>query len=142
MRLMYFTASLLAALALIPAALAGPAAEASIARVHHIAAGDVGALAAAYAPEARLHWVGGPLDGIYEGEALSALWRRFAEAMGPLDVTVGPVLESANPNGATVSVPMILTGAREIKVRYTLVYREGLVVDEVWQIDPHLQRTW
>lgn len=125
-----------------PAALAGPLADAAGARIRQIADGDVAALTAAYASDAGLHWIGGPLDGDYHGEAIAETWRRFAAASAGLDVSVGPLIESANPQGATIVAPIIFTGARTFMVRYVLVYRDVRIVDEIWQIDPAMERTW
>ncbi|WP_237480743.1 hypothetical protein [Lichenibacterium dinghuense] len=53
--------------ALATPALAGPAAEMAQAHIAAIAKGDVAAITASTAPNAALHWVGGPLDGTYAG---------------------------------------------------------------------------
>jgi hypothetical protein len=110
-------------------------------RIQAIAAGDVGAITAEYAKGATLHWIGGPLDGTYEGGKLKEVWTKFGTANGTLQAAVGTAVESANPKGATVTIPVVLTGKNTIKVRYTLVYREGKLVGEVWQIDPNLPST-
>lgn len=119
-------------------ALAGPAADAARQRVQAIAANDTTALAAAYAPAAMLEWVGGPLDGHYQGEALAEVWRKFAAAQGPLRATIGAVAESANPRGATVTAAVLLEGRAALRVRHVTTWRDGRLVNEVWQIDPSL----
>jgi hypothetical protein len=45
---------------------------------------------------------------------------------------------SANPKGATVTANTMFMGSKPIKVRYVLTYREGRLINEVWQIDPNL----
>lgn len=117
---------------------AGPSAEAARTRIERIAAGKVEAVAADYAKGATLHWVGGPLDGTYQDGQLSEVWTKFAKANGPLQVSVGTLAESANAKGATVSAHLVFTGKATIKVNYVLVYREGKLVNEIWQIDPSL----
>lgn len=117
-------------------ALAGPAADAVRRRVESIAVGDGAAIASAYASAATLEWVGGPLDGRYQGEALPEVWRKFAAAQGPLRVTVGTVAESANPRGVTVAADATFSGAAAVKVRHVQTIRDGRVVNEVWQVDP------
>jgi len=120
-------------------ALAGPAADAAQRRIAAISAGDVGALTAGYADSATLEWVGGPLDGSYRGPvAIGSVWTRFAQAQGPLQASVGTIVESANPRGQTVAVNVVFSGRAMVKVRYVVVLREGRVVNEVWQIDPAL----
>jgi ketosteroid isomerase-like protein len=123
------------------AAGAAQAAPADDARVHFqaIAAGDVPALMQGYAEHAQFQWVGGGLDGAYgTSEAIREVWTRFAAGQGPLKLTVGQLEESANPKGATVSANVLFEGKAPIKVRYVLTYREGKIVNEVWQIDPKL----
>lgn len=124
--------------------LAGASAEASPgedlarARVAAIAAGNVGAITAQYAQGATLHWVGGPLDGTYTGGQLSEVWSKFGAANGSLQAAISGVAESANPKGSTVAANVVFSGKSTVKVRYVLVYREGKLVDEIWQIDPNL----
>lgn len=105
-----------------------------------IASGDVGALQKDYAENAVFQWVGGPLDGVYNGSsAISGLWSKFAKAQGKLDVDVMSVEESANPKGVTVNAAVTFTGKKPIPVRYILVYRGDKLVNEIWQIDPNLK---
>ena len=125
-------------LALATPALAGPADDAQK-HFQAIAAGDLAALGGAYAENARLEWVGGPLDGAYSGgAAIHGVWEKFAKAQGPLTVAVSKVEESANPKGATVTANVVFTGKAPIKVRYALTYRDGKIAAETWQIDPKL----
>jgi hypothetical protein len=142
MRKFLAAAGALIVVSISPAALAGPAGDAVTQRISIIAQGDIDALTAEYAPAARLHWVGGPLNGVYEGIALAEPWRRFFAAMGALQASIGPITESANPDGATVIAPIVFTGVRDVKVRYVAVYRNGQLVDEIWQVDPQLVRSW
>lgn len=124
-------------LALATPALAGPADDAQK-HFQAIAAGDLVALGGSYAENARLEWVGGPLDGSYAGAAIQGVWEKFAKAQGPLTVAVSKVEESANPKGATVTANVVFTGKAPIKVRYALTYRDGKIAAETWQIDPKL----
>lgn len=110
------------------------------AQVHFkaIAAGNVEQIMQAYGDNASLQWVGGPLNGAYTGnEKIKETWGKFAKN-APLDVTVGKIEESSNDKGSTVSANVEFKGKNVIKVRYVLVYREGKLVSEVWQIDPKL----
>jgi hypothetical protein len=104
-----------------------------------IAAGNVEQIMQGYAGNASLQWVGGPLDGAYAGsDKIRETWEKFAKANAPLEVTVSKLEESANPRGSTVTANVEFKGKAAIKVRYVLVYREGKLVNEVWQIDPKL----
>jgi hypothetical protein len=129
----------LATLALAAApAFAGPADDA---RSHFqaIASGDVAAVMRGYADSARFEWIGGPLDGTYAtADAIQGVWSKFTAAQAPLKVTVGAIEESMNPKGSTVSANVLFEGKMPIKVRYVIVYREGKIVGETWQIDPKL----
>lgn len=109
---------------------------------HHfqaIASGNVTALMNDYANHAQLNWVGGPLDGTYNGtENIRTVWGKFTKAVGPLKVNVDKLEEAANPKGATVTANVQFEGKQTIKVRYVLTYRENKLVSETWQIDPKL----
>ncbi|GAB2861690.1 hypothetical protein GCM10027277_33010 [Pseudoduganella ginsengisoli] len=125
-------------LSLSAAAFAGPADDA---RAHFaaIGAGDVDKVMGAYAEQASFDWIGGPLDGRYSGaKDIRALWEKFAKAQGTLKVSVDKVEEAANPKGSTVTANVLFEGKQPIKVRYVLVYRDGKIVGETWQIAPAL----
>lgn len=120
------------------AAFAGPADDANT-HFKAIAAGNVEQIMQGYADNAALQWVGGPLDGVYAGsDKIREAWGKFVKANVPLEVTVAKLEESANPKGSTVTANVEFKGKAAIKVRYVLVYREGKLVNEVWQIDPKL----
>ncbi|MDA8382627.1 MAG: nuclear transport factor 2 family protein [Betaproteobacteria bacterium] len=135
------------AIALFLAGGAGTAFAASpsaLARAHirDVAKGKVAALVAQYGPEPVLEWVGGPLNGRYLGtDAIRGVWGKFAKANGLLKAEVTHVQAAANPAGATVTADVRFTGKATIPVRYVLTYRSGKLVDEIWQIDPHLAKS-
>lgn len=131
----------LCAAALLSASTLASAAPADDANAHFkaIAAGNVDQLMLGYGDNATLQWVGGPLDGAYAGnDKIRETWSKFAKANAPLEVSVAKLEESANPKGTTVTANVEFKGKTAIKVRYVLVYREGKLVNEVWQIDPKL----
>ena len=130
-----------AATALTLAAGSAFAAPSDDARTHFqaIASGDTQIVMRAYADQAQLNWVGGPLDGTYATtDAIRGTWEKFGKAVGPLKLTIGSIEESANPKGSTVSANVVFEGKQPIKVRYVLTYREGKIVSETWQIAPKL----
>jgi len=119
-------------------ALASPTDDAN-AHFKAIAAGNVDAIVQGYGDNVVLQWVGGPLDGVYSGTAqVKEVWSKFAKAQGELQLTVAKLEESANPKGSTVTANVEFKGKSAIKVRYVLVYRDGKLVNETWQIDPKL----
>jgi hypothetical protein len=123
-------------------AVAGPAVDAAQAHFAAIGAGDRSAILRDYSDSARLLWVGGPLDGAYDGTAaIGAVWDKFGAALGNAKVSVGAIEESANPKGATVTAAVQFDGKNQVKVRYVLTYREGKLVHETWQVDPKLAIT-
>ncbi|MDQ2822681.1 MAG: nuclear transport factor 2 family protein [Pseudomonadota bacterium] len=129
---------LLASIGITTTAIAGPALDAAQAHFAAIGAGERAAIMRDYADNARLTWVGGPLDGSYDGPAaIGAVWDKFG-ASGPAKVTVMGIAESANPKGATVTAAVQFDGKAAIKVRYVLTYRDGKLVSETWQVDPKL----
>ena len=124
---------------LVGAAHAGPGTDNASTHFAAIASGDLSVLMRGYNDAAQLQWVGGPLDGSYSGTAaIRSVWEKFEKAQGPLQATIESVAESANPKGSTVTANVLFVGKAPIKVRYVLVYRDGLVVSETWQIDPKL----
>ncbi len=109
------------------------------AHIEAIAAGNVDAITAAYGPSAVLEWVGGPLDGRYATpDALKETWTKFTKANGALKADIDHMQEAANPKGATVTADVVFKGKVTVPVRYVLTYRDGKLVDEIWQIDPKL----
>ena len=121
-----------AATALTLAAGSAFAAPSDDARTHFqaIASGDTQIVMRAYADQAQLNWVGGPLDGTYATtDAIRGTWEKFGKAVGPLKLTIGSIEESANPKGSTVSANVVFEGKMPIKVRYVLTYREGTICE-------------
>lgn len=117
------------------------AASVDQARAHFqaVASGNVDQIMSEYADAARFDWVGGPLNGTYNGsDQIKGVWSKFTKANGPLQVQVSKLEESVNPSGSTVTANVEFKGKNTIKVRYVLAYRDGKLVNEVWQIDPKL----
>ena len=124
-------------IALASPALAGPAGDMAKARIDAVAKGDVATVTGEYADGASLHWIGGPLDGMYAGpEKLKTVWTMFTAAQGPQTATVAAVSEAMNPKGATVTADVTFAGKNTVKVRYVMVYRDGKLADEIWQVNP------
>lgn len=131
-----FAATLLAAIAF--PVFAGPAEDDARAHFQAIGAGQVDAIMGQYALDATFQWIGGPLNGGYAGaDKIKEVWAKFSKS-GPFEVSLAKVEESVNDKGATVTANVQFQGKAAIKVRYVLVYRDGKLVNEVWQIDPKL----
>jgi hypothetical protein len=121
-----------------PAMAATPA---DLARQHleSVAAGDVSKITSQYNASTSLHWVGGPLNGTFIGpQQLTEVWGKFAKAQAPLKVAVKDIKESGNPAGTTVTADVVFTGKNTLKIRYVMLYRADMLVDEVFQIDPKM----
>jgi hypothetical protein len=104
-----------------------------------VAAGNVDQIMQSYADNAVFQWVGGPLNGVYTAnDKIREVWSKFAKGNAPLEVIAGKVEESNNASGSTVIANVEFKGKNTIKVRYVLTYREGKLVNEVWQIDSKL----
>lgn len=109
------------------------------ARVESIASGNVSSVLMQYQDSATLHWLGGPLDGTYSGkDQLTTVWTKFTKAQGPMKVKIANIAEYANPKGSTVTADVFFSGNNTVPVHYTLSYREGKLVNEVWQVSPSL----
>lgn len=119
---------------------AGPLDEAK-ARAHleAIASGDIEALMRDYAPDAYMDWVGGPLDGRYQGEAaIRLVWKKFIAANDgqPRQAEFSKLESYANPKGASIEASAIYGGKTPVKVWHVLTYRDGVLMTELWQISP------
>jgi len=109
------------------------------AHINAVAKGDVDTVMSAYDSSATFQWIGGPLDGVYSGaDAIRGVWGKFAKGNAPLKVELYGIETSGNPKGSTVTADVMFEGAKPIKVRYVLTYRDGKLVNEIWQIDPNL----
>lgn len=135
--------ALLCCFALATAATAGPLDEKKAeAHLQAVAAGDVEALMRDYAEDAYMDWVGGPLDGRYRGKAaIREVWKKFAALNDgqPRPAKFGKLVQQANPKGATLEGAAEYGGKTMIKVWHVLVYRDGDLTTEVWQIAPALK---
>lgn len=124
-------------------AAAGPLDEKkAAAHLRAAAAGDVEALMRDYAEDAWLDWVGGPLDGRYRGRtAIRAVWDRFAAQNDgqARPVRFGAFEQFAHPQGVTLAASAEYGGKTTIRVRHVLVYRDGVLATEIWQIAPALK---
>ena len=130
----------LCAAALLYVSTLAPAAPADDATAHFkaIAAGNVDQVMMDYGSNPTMQWVGGKLDGAYTGkDKIREVWSKFKN-FAPLELSIGKVEENSNPNGATVTANISFKGKLVSAVRYVLVYRDGKIVDEIYQIDPKL----
>lgn len=125
------------------AALAGPLEEKKAdAHLKAVAAGNVEALMRDYAEDAYMDWVGGPLDGRYRGKAaIREVWQKFvAQSEGQSrPARFGRITQQANPKGVTLEAAAEYGGKTTVKVWHVLVYREGEIATEIWQIAPSLK---
>jgi len=135
------SATTLALLAFSGLALAGPATDSAQNRFNSIATGDINSILTQYQDSATLHWLGGPLDGTYSGrDSLSTVWSKFSKAQGQMKVEVKNLVEHANPKGSTVTADVFFAGKKTVPVHYVLSYREGKLVNEIWQVSPSLAK--
>ncbi|CAB1368673.1 nuclear transport factor 2 family protein [Denitratisoma oestradiolicum] len=124
-------------------ALAGPVDEKKAeAHLKAVAAGDVATLVADYAEDAQMDWVGGPLDGRYQGKAaIAEVWKKFVAANDgqPRPARVGKLTALTNPKGASLEAKAEYGGKTPVKAWHVLVYRDGMLTTEIWQIAPALK---
>ena len=131
-------------LCLIAAAVQAGPLEAKMAEAHlkAVAAGDVEALLLDYAEDAYMDWVGGPLDGRYRGKAaIREVWKKWASANDgkPRQARLGNIEQYANPKGVALQASAEYAGKTSVKVWHVLVYRDGQLATELWQIAPALK---
>lgn len=124
-------------------ALAGPLDEKKAEEhLKAIAAGNVEAVMADYAENVYMDWVGGPLDGRYNGKAaVREVWTKFAAANDgqPRPVRLGKLSSYANPKGVSLETKAEYGGKTPVKVWHVLVYRDGVLNTEIWQIAPAIK---
>ena len=133
----------LLACALSATALAGPLDERKAdTHLKAIAAGNVEALMADYADDAYVDWIGGPLDGRYRGKTeIREMWKKFAASNDgqPRPARVGKLAVKANPKGVSLHAEAEYGGKTPLKVWHALVYRDGTLSTEIWQIAPAIK---
>jgi ketosteroid isomerase-like protein len=128
-------ASSLMLLGIAPAS-AGADAVRAEAYFNAISGGNVDTITSFYADDAEFHWVGGPLAGVYKGkDKIKGVWDRFTKAAGDLDHEVLQIAESANGKTSTVTARVKFKGEGEVPVKFIMVYKDGKIASEVWQVD-------
>lgn len=124
-------------MALAMPALAGKLDEARAkAHVEAIAAGNLEAVMRDYPKNAFMEWVGGPLDGQYRGTAaIREVWKKFFAANDgkPRPAKFGEIEDYSHPQGASLEVTVEYGGKVPVKVWHLFVYRDGVLVAEIWQ---------
>jgi ketosteroid isomerase-like protein len=101
-----------------------------------IAGANLDRIMSQYAPDATLHWIGGPLNGTYHGKReIKEAWGKFIHKMGKTHETASAIDVVGDPKGMTVTANVHFVGKPSVPVRYVLVYRDRKIVDEVWQIN-------
>lgn len=124
-------------------ALAGPLDEKKAdAHLKAIAAGNVETLMADYAEDAYMDWVGGPLDGRYHGKTeIREVWQKFVAANDgqPRPARVRKLSGYGNPKGVSLESEAEYGGKTPLKAWHVLVYRDGMLTTEIWQIAPAIK---
>jgi ketosteroid isomerase-like protein len=138
-------ASILLMFSMVLPVIAGPLDDAK-ARAHldAVASGDIEALMRDYAPDAYMDWVGGPLEGRYQGEAaIRQVWVKFIAANDgkPRAAKFSKLESYANPKGASIEIKANYGGKTPLQVWHVLTYRDGVLCTEIWQISPKLEIT-
>jgi ketosteroid isomerase-like protein len=101
-----------------------------------ISGGNPDTITSFYADDAEFHWVGGPLAGVYKGkDKIKGVWEKFSKAAGDLDHEVLQLSESANGKTSTVTARVKFKGAGEVPVKFVMIYKDGKIASEVWQVD-------
>jgi ABC-type uncharacterized transport system YnjBCD substrate-binding protein len=109
-----------------------------------VASGDLDALMRDYDDNAYFDWVGGPLEGRYQGKAaIRAMWQKFIALNDgkPRTPTFGEVESYTHPAGTSVEAKAIYAGKTVSKVWHVLVYRDGTLTTEIWQNASELKLT-
>jgi hypothetical protein len=122
---------------------AGPLDEAKgKAHLDAVAAGDIETLMRDYAEDAYMDWIGGPLDGRYRGKAaIRAVWEKFIAANNgqPRPVKRSEIEPYTSPKGVSLEASAEYGGKTPVKVWHVLVYRDGEMTTEIWQVAPSIK---
>jgi ketosteroid isomerase-like protein len=128
-------ASYLVLLGMTPAK-AGADAVRAEAYFNAISGGNADTIASFYADDAEFHWIGGPLAGKYKGkDKIKGVWEKFATAAGKINHKVLELSESANGKTSTVTARVMFKADSEVPVKFIMVYKNGKIASEVWQVD-------
>jgi ketosteroid isomerase-like protein len=101
-----------------------------------ISGGNADTITSFYADDAEFQWIGGPLAGKYKGKAkIKGVWEKFSQAAGKLDHKVLSISESANGKTSTVTARVMFKADSEVPVKFIMVYKDGKIASEVWQVD-------
>jgi hypothetical protein len=101
-----------------------------------ISGGNAETIVSFYADNAEFHWIGGPLAGTYNGKTqIKGVWERFSKAAGDIDYKVLELAESKKGARSTVTAKVNFIGPKEVPVRFIMVYENGKIVNEVWEVD-------
>lgn len=101
-----------------------------------ITSGDAETIASFYADNAEFRWIGGPLAGFYKGkDDIKDVWKRFSAAAGKFTVEVLELNETPEGKGSAVNARVAFKGATDVPVKFILVYRDGKITSETWQVD-------
>lgn len=115
---------------------AGPEKVRAEAYFNAISGGNPETIASFYADNAEFHWIGGPLAGVYTGKAqIKSVWERFTKAAGDINHKVLELSESQKGKLSTVTARVNFIGPAEVPVRFTMVYENGKIVNEIWEVD-------
>ncbi len=124
-------------------ATAGPLEEKKAeAHLKAVAAADVEALMGNYAEDAYMDWVGGGLEGRYRGKAaIREVWNKWSALNDgkPRQARVGKLSQYANPKGVAVAAEAEYIGKATARAWHVLVYREGEITTEIWQVAPAIK---
>lgn len=98
---------------------------------------NVQKLTGEYTKNAVVAWVGGPLNGTYQGHsAIDKLWSKFEKATSPMHFQVTAVTYDLSKAHPAVREDVKLTsGGKAIKVDSTLVYDNGKIMAEIWKVN-------
>lgn len=101
-----------------------------------IAGGNPETITSFYADNAEFHWIGGPLAGVYKGKKeIRQLWEKFTKSAGDIKHDVLELSESLNGKVSTVTARVNLIGPKEVPVKFIMMFQEGKIVSEIWQVD-------
>jgi len=121
---MKHTIALLCCMFVVAAATAGPLEEKKAqSHLQSVAAGNIETLMLDYAEDAYMDWK--KFIALNDGQPRSARFGKFSQ--------------QANAKGVTLEIAAEYVGKTTVKVQHVMVYREGVLTTEVWQIDPALK---
>ncbi|AHF81128.1 nuclear transport factor 2-like protein [Thermococcus paralvinellae] len=106
---------------------------------------DLAALMQQNAENSTLYWIGGPLNGTYNGVSeIEATWSKFFAGTNVIDVGIYNITLAKSEEGMTGIKAIVIVTTQEgkqIPLRYEIYFKGDEIIEEWWTIDLSVLKT-